>query len=58
MKKIRHCERCTAYTLKGRCDKCGTETIINAPIKYYKDENIAKYRREIKGRMLKERGFL
>ncbi len=58
MKKIRFCQECEKYTLKNKCDFCGSETIINAPQKYSKDEEIAKYRREIKKTVLKNKGII
>ncbi|MCL5009389.1 MAG: RNA-protein complex protein Nop10 [Candidatus Parvarchaeota archaeon] len=58
MRRIRFCASCDKYTLKQRCDACGKETTINAPQKYAKDEEIARYRREIKRVLLKERGIL
>ncbi len=48
MIRIRYCTNCKTYTLKGICDKCANDTIINTPVKYAKDETVAKYRREIK----------
>ncbi|MDP8012842.1 MAG: nucleolar RNA-binding Nop10p family protein [Nanoarchaeota archaeon] len=48
MNRIRFCEKCKTYTLEERCRTCGNETVIKAPIKYIKDENISYYRRKIK----------
>ncbi len=52
MIRIRYCTNCKAYTLGETCKKCSGKTIINAPVKYTKDETIAKYRREIKRKSL------
>lgn len=58
MKRIRFCTRCNKYTLKHTCPVCGKETVINAPQRYQKDEEVSKYRREIKKKLLKDRGIL
>lgn len=54
MKRIRYCQGCDRYTLKENCAICGKETIINTPQKYSKDEEVAKYRRQIKRALLQK----
>jgi H/ACA ribonucleoprotein complex subunit 3 len=58
MKKIRFCQKCEKYSLKETCQICDSDTIINAPQKYSRDEEIAKYRRQIKKELLIKRGIL
>jgi len=58
MKKIRYCEKCKEYTLKNECIKCGEKSILKKPQKYSLEDPKAKYRREIKKEILKERGLL
>ncbi|EEZ93331.1 MAG: H/ACA RNA-protein complex component Nop10p [Candidatus Parvarchaeum acidiphilum ARMAN-4] len=48
MERIRFCSKCNSYTLQKICKNCGSETEINAPQKYSKDETVAYYRRKIK----------
>jgi rRNA maturation protein Nop10 len=58
MRKIRFCTECNLYTLKEKCGVCGRDTIINSPQRYIKDEEIARYRREIKKKVLKQEGII
>lgn len=58
MKRIRFCQECDKYTLKVKCGTCGGDTIINAPYKYTRDEEVAKYRREAKKEVLIKKGLL
>lgn len=48
MYKIRFCKQCNLYTLRKNCKICGSETEINVPQKYSKDETISYYRRKLK----------
>jgi rRNA maturation protein Nop10 len=41
-----------------KCPVCGNETVINSPQRYLKDEEISKYRREIKRKVLREKGII
>ncbi len=58
MRKIRFCTGCDKYTLMEKCPVCGNETVINSPQRYLKDEEISKYRREIKRKVLREKGII
>ena len=58
MKKIKMCPEDRLYTLKDKCSKCGTETIITAPPKFSVDDKYAGYRREAKEKLRKEAGLL
>ncbi len=58
MRKIRFCTECDRYTLEQNCPICSKQTVINSPQRYSKDEEISKYRREIKKKILKENGIV
>ncbi|MCW1301730.1 MAG: RNA-protein complex protein Nop10 [Candidatus Parvarchaeota archaeon] len=48
MKRIRYCESCRIYTLKEICGICGGSTVLKAPLRYSNDEQLKKYRRDLK----------
>ncbi|MCW1294031.1 MAG: nucleolar RNA-binding Nop10p family protein [Candidatus Parvarchaeota archaeon] len=48
MKRIRYCESCRIYTLKEICSICGGSTVLKAPLRYSNDEQLKKYRRDLK----------
>ncbi len=57
MKKIRYCQNCDKYTMKEVCD-CGGKSVIKIPPRYSPVDKTAKYRREAKKEILKEKGLL
>ena len=56
-KKIKYCSSCDKYTLKDVCT-CGQKTLTNSPPKYSPEDRMAKYRRQEKEKILKEKGLL
>ncbi|RLG16695.1 RNA-protein complex protein Nop10 [Nanoarchaeota archaeon] len=56
--RIRYCPSCKRYTLKENCPSCGGKTILRVPPKFSPEDKYAKYRREVRRKLLKEVGLL
>jgi len=46
--KMRRCEGCGTYTLKGNCPKCGKQTNAPYPPSFSPEDKYGKYRRAVK----------
>ena len=55
--RIKCCSACSRYTLKDKCG-CGGKAIVKTPPKYSPLDKMAKYRRQEKKKILKEKGLL
>jgi len=52
------CKECNLFTLKEKCSKCGGKTQLPQPPKYSPDDHYGEYRRRVKEKELKEKGYL
>ena len=43
--KILKCEKCSRYTMKKECPKCGASTVSTRPPKFSLEDKYGKYRR-------------
>ncbi len=55
---IMYCPKCKIYTMFERCPICGGKTIRRIPPKFSFPDKYGKYRREIKKKILEEKGLL
>ena len=58
MKHIKKCIECKTYTLKLKCQKCGSDTAVPRPAKFSPEDQYGSYRRRAKHDDLKEVGLL
>ncbi|MEM3403635.1 MAG: RNA-protein complex protein Nop10 [Nitrososphaeria archaeon] len=45
---LRKCVKCSVYTLKENCPKCGSKTIIPHPAKFSPDDKYAYLKAKLK----------
>lgn len=45
---MRKCEKCSEYTLKDVCKKCGAKTVVPVPSRFSPEDRYGKYRRMLK----------
>ena len=57
MKQIHSCKSCNNFTLKPTCS-CSEQTHTIIPLKYIPNDKYAVYRRIVKEKERKEKGFL
>ena len=58
MKHILRCEKCSSYTLKETCPKCGAKAFSPKPAKFNPEDPYADYRRKAKKQALTEKGLV
>jgi H/ACA ribonucleoprotein complex subunit 3 len=57
-KHIHKCLKCKSYTLKIKCIKCNTETVLPKPPKFSLNDKYAPYRRDVKREDLERQGLI
>lgn len=58
MKHILKCKKCSSYTLKEICPKCGSPAVTIKPPKFSLEDKFGKFRRKAKFETLKKRDLL
>lgn len=58
MKRIYKCGSCKDYTMKQKCPKCGSSTVLAKPLKYSPEDKLAAYRRAYKSEKLENEGLI
>lgn len=55
---ILKCTKCAKYSLKEKCDNCGSLCAMPNPPKYSPEDTYGKYRRETKKPELEKKGLI